>query len=1126
MSTKKDFDLVQQELKGNNTIEASAGTGKTYSIAILVVRLILEKQLPIEKILLVTFTEAAAAELKERTVRFIRLALKETDLKGSSKNETIETIVVNCQNLNNTEKQGLLNQALLGIDKATMSTIHSFCQETLTEFAFETGQVFGKELMTDTSEIVELELNEYWRTVVAIGDKALFDAIGIGEIEVWKGALKNALNGQELVGPFVESYAKAGVETCEELIKEFDGRLKEFRDRIISYSSKITKTKEKYLKSGRDFYNYIEGSPKHNFEYIFPKEIQKVNKVSQVGKQIAHDHLNKAIEVIVPKIKRQLEKKNALTYDDLIQSLYVKRKDKQLQKLMRSKYAAIFVDEFQDTDPYQYGTFKTVFQDFKETILFYIGDPKQSIYGWRKADLETYYSARDANDMTPLSMNKNYRSSDKFIQAANDFFKLDKNSLSYIPVEAVNNSKPGLTWTDKSKGDFSSIFIRNNHSNNDKLNESIKEVLRLLFSDQVNLNKKAVQPSNVAVLVRTGKEGKNIKRFLNDLNVPSVVLSEDSIFSSDEALEIKSLLNAVLNISQNNIDGLLLSDLMEVRIEKLFQVDYDTLIPFFYELKSVWENEGVFVMINKFMNEFNLVDKCRACQPVVPVGRHGRRHGQRTGKKESIKGQQKLSNIQQLVDILQSKSLHSSLTPSEQLLFLSHQIKEKPKNDEFEQGIESDEDAVKIMTLHKSKGLEFDIVLLPYLSVEAREESYYTFSNFRKKEAGNKHNTYYFSLKGLNGENEELFKQQLQEENERLLYVGVTRAKYNAIILSKNPSKNGTNLLYPYVKALQDNPSNSIKTEDYKTREDWSHLEINPQNESTQESLPKSFPEMNFPDKNYHKMSYSFLAGSHGSSKKELKGGHKEGSYDNFIFKELAKGAHIGNLLHDIFEFIDFSDNAQWEKQIQRSVQHLLPSRRKDEGFCKNLYKMVEHTVNASIKIDGESFSLSDISRAQRLNEMKFNFPIKEEFKSLSLEYILEKDDPREILTTKSSVRGMMNGFVDLFFEHNDKYYILDWKSNFLGDEISEYDSDGVLNGMNEGNYHLQYLLYTIAVEKFLKSRIGENFDFENHFGGIIYVFLRGTREGQNSGFYVKDVTKSELDKLKGVLFPELTAVQ
>ena len=263
IETKNAFNVVTQELGGNNSIEASAGTGKTYSLAVLVLRLILEERIPIEKILLVTFTEAAAAELKERSVKFIRLALQEIEEKGTSKEPTIQKIIENTA-LDKETIRRLLNQALLDIDKATMSTIHSFCQRTLNEFAFETGQVFGKELVTDISEIIEFELNEYWRTQITTTDYNFWQYLGIGERSVWKNAIENALRGQILLPPYRKLNSEVDINSLIEqqkiaLINQFDNNLSALSNKIKG------KGGAKYLVSGNVFYDYLKKDPKFNF---------------------------------------------------------------------------------------------------------------------------------------------------------------------------------------------------------------------------------------------------------------------------------------------------------------------------------------------------------------------------------------------------------------------------------------------------------------------------------------------------------------------------------------------------------------------------------------------------------------------------------------------------------------------------------------------------------------------------------------------------------------------------------------------------------------------------------------------------------------------------------------------
>jgi exodeoxyribonuclease V beta subunit len=1097
------FDVVNQELSGNNTIEASAGTGKTYSLAILVVRLLIEQQIPIEKILLVTFTEAAAAELKERAVKFIRLALRETEIKGSSEDATIEKIIAKSK-LKKAEIKHLLNRALLDFDKATMSTIHSFCQQTLNEFAFETGQVFGKELMTDISEIVELELNEYWRNHITPTDYNFWQYLGIASRSIWKSALENTLRGQQLLPPFEAISALQDLvdkidSNKEAIIRSFDDNIDDLREVVRSHNAKGFRKNSalEKLENGLTFYNYLSHSCAFSFDILFPLEIEQIRSNEEnnflLKKQVAHFHLHRATELILPKIKERLNDKNALTFDDLIQKLYEKRTDVRLQLSLREKYQAVFVDEFQDTDPKQYAIFKAFFQDNESTILFFIGDPKQSIYGWRQADLETYRAARDSANMRRLTMNTNFRSSQSFVTAANEFFNADVDSkLSYIDVEAFENNNVGLAWSNNQKA-FSSIHVQTEFPNEDLVQERIQSSLKLLFSGELILNGAAIRPSNVAILVRTGRQGKAVKNTLQKLKIPSVILQEESIFASEEALELKELLNAVLNISKSNIDRLLLTTLIGKQITELYQVNTDLVVPFFYALKGLWQKEGVFVMAAKFVKEFDLINQW---------------------KDDVTSGHQKLSNWQQLVDILQEKTLQESLTPLELYQFLSRKIQELPTG-EYEQGIESDENAVKIMTIHKSKGLEFDIVLLPFLSMENTEKTgqIYTFTSFRKKVKGKRKNTYYFSLKGLKGTDLVKHEKQNQEENERLLYVALTRAKYNVFLFAKT----GTHLLTPYVNALTASPITTVKLQAFGETADWNSLLVKPPKPEIHKTLPKPFPLADFPDKNYHKISYSFLAGKHGKSEKENSTLYDDENYDRFVFKDLPKGAHIGNLLHAIFEFIDFTDATTWEQQIERSVQQFAPGLLTKPNFLESLKMLVEQTLTANIEVGGECIPLNSISRVKRVNELEFNFPVKNEIDFSALAHFFGDDSVRDLHVTGGNVMGMMTGFIDLLFEHNGKFYILDWKSNFLGDQLHHYDQSAVMNAMNENNYHLQYLIYALAVEKFLKSK-QPTFDFEKQFGGVIYLFLRGTRSNENSGVFVQGVSAEEVGRLGEVL--------
>ena len=225
---------------------------------------------------------------------------------------------------------------------------------------------------------------------------------------------------------------------------------------------------------------------------------------------------------------------------------------------------------------------------------------------------------------------------------------------------------------------------------------------------------------------------------------------------------------------------------------------------------------------------------------------------------------------------------------------------------------------------------------------------------------------------------------------------------------------------------------------------------------------------------------------------------------------------HVGNMLHNVFEYLDFTDATDWDKVIEISLQKFTAS--KKESYTNWMRNFIEHVLNAEIKIGEEHpFELKSIQNKDKVNELEFDLPIDETFDITKLQGLFEPNDPEFIYTGFGEVKGMLTGFVDLFFKHNDKYYILDWKSNFLGDKLEHYHPDNLNEAMNESNYHLQYCIYTVAMKRFLQSKLGANFDYDKHFGGVIYLFLRGVRQGQNSGVFTNKLPLEKVEELEQI---------
>ena len=459
------------------------------------------------------------------------------------------------------------------------------------------------------------------------------------------------------------------------------------------------------------------------------------------------------------------------------------------------------------------------------------------------------------------------------------------------------------------------------------------------------------------------------------------------------------------------------------------------------------------------------------------------------------------------MEILQEAESSKSYAPSELIRFLSRKNNgEEGSEDSHIQRLESDAAAVQIITIHKSKGLEYGIVLLPFMDEPPSEKSYFT--SFRSKDGD-----YNFVGKGLLGDYQNDWEIEQQQENRRLLYVALTRAKYGSFVFKKTEKKDST--LDAFYESLTNQVVSDLMYIGKYTREAYT-------NYSTGSKLSTNYPiltTISLQDSHWKKMSYSYLAGAHAyHTKPVVVDKYEVDSYSQFLLKDLPRGAHVGNLLHNIFEFIDFTekDKSRWEEVIDYSLDKFLPSFK--EMAKKPLLQMLEEVLNCAIKIGGETITLRNISNQQKRNELEFDFTTAR-FNTSALRDLAE-DQPQDYqIATRhpEDIEGVLNGLVDLFFEYKGKYYILDWKSNFLGDQLTDYAPSTLCGHMSESNYHLQYLIYTLAIKKYLTSKLPD-FDYDQHFGGVIYLFLRGVRMGAQTGVYVSRTEEIMINKLADII--------
>lgn len=1213
------FDDTRIELQGHKMIEASAGTGKTFSLAMLVLRTLIEpdQETGLKKILMVTFTNAAVAELEIRVRRFIREAY-EYLARGFVPETEIRTLIDsyedNGMEIPRERIMERLSNAMQSIDELKVMTIHSFCQETLKEFSFETNSAFDSDIITDDTELLDSVINEFWRKeIYSLGTSSLevllsfFDTTSTSQATKLRNLLMKALVCRLDNKEFVHAANDAAEKSIKSAIEDFITRKAEIKDNYESFvrdhfeeiqtAAKVnartkqffpegcnanslaneyyevitrtgTKTIPNYFRDelldlleeyrrlrsdeitsqefeqyagnnleslkqrvqNKDALNFLEklikGDDKKgndrqgmlndkfaveyirdNFSGLYAAALKRITSEGFLFREMKGIILNVVLHVLLmdqnnggkyyPMVSSVKNARNHIGYDDMISRVH--KSVHRVSEVLRRKYDVLFIDEFQDTDRWQYEIFSGVFQG---KLAFFIGDPKQSIYGWRKADLNMYKTAREkfrATDPGSVEgMKRNFRSTPEMLEALNlvfesvenffldegilyhevhpgrdDMKKMQKNGTNIVPIDIVMHDENVLR----------AILGKQNVNKDDYYRSIIgfvaSETERLLYSGEYTVGNDKIRPSEIGILVRSNEQARDVKAALSGKGVQAITLDDTRILDTPEAKQLYFVMTAVNRPSRKTINRALIGkNFGFTTSEELAKKKDEEILETFDRLRDVWRRNGIFVMLSSFIDIFGVRQHC------ADIEKQG--------------GLRSLSNYYQLMELLHEIETRSKLN-EESLVswFLKAMSGRKGKNDEYVQRLESDEDAVKIVTIHKSKGLEYDVVFAPFLDLQAWTTDIVEYAD---PVTGR----YFFSLND-HGENQERNLETIRQENRRLIYVALTRARYKCYINANGYPGLDDSSLRPIVESLKNSGGNDL-------------IEMNPvglQEPFDRENGGTDQPKIGSRDLNgiapfiqsrdIH--SFSSLSRRHDPVTSELL--ETDNRYDNFVFNELPRGAKAGLFLHKIFELLDFKAEDTYGPTIESAGGYYSTMYRGDH--LQSYTDLVRHCMNAPVLDEGGNFilRLNEIRKEDKLPELEFYFSLDRHNKSQIVEII-----PEVQFSTELEIEGVMHGFIDLLFRHrNGKYYILDWKSNFLGNRLQDYDRQGLEEGMRGSNYHLQYHIYTIAVKRYLEKKI-RDFNYERDFGGVIYMFLRGVRaKSPNTGvFFSKpsaDIIKS-----------------
>lgn len=1157
--TMQVLNVTRIPLNGVSLIEASAGTGKTYTITSLYVRLVLGHKcqaLSPEHILVVTFTRAATEELRSRIRARLRnayLALqqKSHDPLIDEIKSDIDDVPVALQKLKDAQQL---------MDLAAIYTIHGFAQRLLRQNAVESGINGEFELLLDETELLEQAVRDVWRAKVYPLSGAMLQLvlsqwkapepllkdlrslvykharfhlgknIEVGDFDeasqnlehmqqsfkqTWladgEGFIAQLLNHPLLHGTFGKGVSKKAATIQAYLERPHTIKTKEIIDALTAFTPQgLTKS----VKKG--------GEPvSHALSELCQSLVDRIDGFEQVKIQKARQLRIEYLYALRSRLDELKQQQQVLSTDDLLShvngALNGHNRDALLQQI-RQQYSVAMVDEFQDTDAEQYQVFQSIYAQEsirQQHALFMIGDPKQAIYKFRGADIFTYIQAKQQVDHQ-YTLDTNYRSTQNMVSAVNDIFTqhahpfIYDESIPFLKVKAndaanslmINgDAQPALSWVLADDDG-----IQNKSSLNNACAESCAEQISVLLSGgqqkTIKVGEDPLVASDVAVLVRNRQQAALVKNSLGLRGISCVYVGQESVFESEEAQALLALLQAVHSISERQYRnaiahptwGLSLDDFKRFnQDEHIWEVQLEQL----YLCHEIWQKQGVMAMVMHWLHSRQLPNTWLTLAD----------------------GERRLTNMMHLAELLQHSATEVQGMQGLLTWFVQQVMQSKDGAEQKQLRLESDANLVQIITIHKSKGLEYPVVFLPF-NWDGKESSDELFYDEQAKQ---------LVCDLADDFKEQRIKEGLAEEV-RLLYVGLTRAASKCYVTI--PEVTGNKRLdsnvhlsalqhvlfegeqqarFVKLKQLVDNNKHAfeilplLSTQTlFKQLNDVSELSARTFNGRVKRDWQlSSFSSL---VRNLHAPVSPRFDLDDDSKAQVMTQEQQALLAEQFSF---PRGAHAGNFLHTLLEEIDFT---ALPENLDELIESLLARFGIDLFYADAVKPWLQVILNAPLGHHDQSFSqqrlsLSALTPKMKKVEMEFYFPVEtlhaRDFNQLLNSYpcLNFKAHDLDFLQLK----GMLKGFIDLTFEWGGQYFILDYKSNHLGNEFDDYDLGAMEQAMAEHRYDVQMVIYTLALHRLLALRL-PYYDYDRHIGGGYYLFLRGLNEtnGETGQFYSK----------------------
>lgn len=1195
MSVPHKLVAASFPLSGSRLIEAAAGTGKTWTIAALYVRLVLghggeaafARELDPPEILVVTFTEAATRELRDRIRRRLSEAASAFEQPESAADEFLTELRASYAAEELPGRARRLRMAAEWMDEAAVSTIHAWCRRVLAEHAFDSGSPFALKLETDHTELRDEAVRDWWRSFMLP-----LSAESVAEVRRWWAApdalaeaLKDVLKHADRLQPADDPTATLASALAErnrllaelkapwgqwaEDLQEIFDRAR--ADKTLNGSVLKKNSYDAWLGKLRDWQTDPDAvAPeltKSAWERFTPEGLAKAWKegavpehpalsaLTDLGDTLAElpdaraDVLRHAAHWVAARFELEKRCRAEIGFDDLLARLAAALEGPNAERLaarIRAKYPVALIDEFQDTDPVQYRIFDAVYRvaaPADDCALVLIGDPKQAIYAFRGADIHTYLVARRACAGRLYTLNRNHRSTTGMVDATNRVFAAADtrpggtflfgagadSPVPFLPADAKGRSErfecEGLDFAPLNlwhlpapegkakRGDERAAIAAACASTIRKL-LAAGRATRAGFRAGEDFT--PLRPADIAVLVNTRNEAAIVRDALAVRGVRSVYLSgRDSVFASAQAMELQLWLEACAEPDEpRRVRSALATATLGLDWAALDALDHDEraweeTVLRFRGYRETWRRQGVLPMLRHLLNDHDV--------PARMLAADG--------------GERVLTDLLHLAELLQqaSQTLDGEHALIRHLANERRDAAEGTGNEGRQIRLESDADLVQVVTVHKSKGLEYPLVFLPF-GCSARDRDGGKLPLLWHEDDG----ALQVSLVDF-APGRERAEHERRAEDMRKLYVALTRARHATWVgVAPFDSLKASALGH----VLGEVAATELPAKLAELRGDCAHIAVGLAPEPDPERLPEVASDTELhartptaaPREPWWIASYSALRTAGGTPDTPTEDVFREALAESAPETTPAKpapgtvhafprGAAAGTFLHDLLEWAareGFAAIAADTARLAAEVARRATPRGWSEWIAP-LTGWLQALITTPLPLPGGA--------ACALAEPGVLSPELEFWLSagrvdtraldrLVCEHTLDAA-PRPALEP-AQLSGMLKGFIDLVFEFDGRYYVIDYKSNWLGADEAAYTPDAMRDAILEARYELQYVLYLFALHRQLRARL-PGYDYDRHIGGAAYVFLRGIG-AESRGVHV-ECPPRELIEALDVLF-------